>query len=70
MLLMMNGRRLLVEFASNRYDVTVRGTVDPNGNIDAFNLPPRADAPMWADGIKYHLDRLTEIRAAGATAKK
>ena len=67
MLLMMNGRRLLVEFYPNRYDVVVRGAVEPNGNIDAFNLPPRADAQMWAEGIKYHLNRLTEIQATPAS---
>jgi membrane-anchored protein YejM (alkaline phosphatase superfamily) len=66
MLLEMHGRRLLIEFHPNRYDVTVRGTVALNGNIDAFNLPPGDDARMWADGIKYHLEQLTQIPAAAA----
>jgi len=64
---MINSRRLLVEFHPNRYDIVVRGTVEPNGNIDAFNLPPREDAQRWADGIGYHLERLTQIPAAAVT---
>jgi hypothetical protein len=62
MLVEMRGRRLLVEFPSNRIEIVVRGTVAPNGNIDAFNLPPPEDAQMWADGIGDHLRRLTQIR--------
>ena len=61
MLVEMRGRRLLVELPSNRIEIIVRGTVEPNGNIDAFNLPPPEDVQMWADGIGDHLERLTQI---------
>jgi hypothetical protein len=62
MLVEMRGRRLLVEFPSNRIEIIVRGTVEPNGNIDAFDLPPPEEVQMWADGIGEHLERLTQIR--------
>lgn len=63
MLLMIGGRRMLFEFRSNRPEALVRGTVDARGRIDAFDLPPPEEAKLWADGIRHHLDRLSELRA-------
>lgn len=63
LLLEIDGRRMLFELPSNRYELLVRGTVDPAGNVDPFDLPPPDEVRLWAEGIAYHLDRLTELRA-------
>jgi hypothetical protein len=66
MLMSVSGRRLLLEFPRNQFAVRVRGTVDPTGNISAFDYPPASEAGLWASAISQQLRRLTEYRAAVA----
>ena len=53
------GRRLLFETRGSRPELMVAGTVDRNGKIDPFDVPPAAEAGRWAGAIGGMLQGLT-----------
>ena len=61
MLVSLRERRMLLEVPLRRPAILVKGTVDPKGRVDPYDLPPAREADEWAKHLKHLFTEMTAL---------